>query len=253
MSNNLTEKMSPRDKLVKEKLIEHLIDNGYGTYAKRLKEFEVIVADIFNGVPIEVAAMFPYSGEIVINSGFLDDPNEAHAMDQLSVIIRHELLHFLLTHEQRLVDHLKATDPDFARTYQDPSIHQIANYAMDWELSDVGYDEHDKEVVRVMQLNGEVIGGLILSDDHPEWINKPMEELFELVRDEIKKGKMKLPPPTDPGGGGGGGTGGKGSPPSQAYADGWNAIMSKFDDPNITDQEINDLINQISSGQLTTI
>jgi hypothetical protein len=248
MSNNLTEKMSPRDKLVKEKLIEHLISQGYGTYAKRLKEFDVIVADIFNGVPIEVAAMFPYSGEIIINPGFFDDPDEEHALNQLSVVIRHELLHFLLTHEQRLVDHLKATDPKFEETYGDPSIHQIANYAMDWELSDIGYDEHDKEVVRVMQLNGEVIGGLILSDDHPEWINKPMEELFDLIRDEIKKGKMQPPPPPK-----GDGPGGKGTPPSQEYADGWNAIMAKFDDPNISEQELNDLINQISSGQLTTI
>jgi hypothetical protein len=116
---------------------------------------------------------------------------------------------------------------------------------MDWELSDIGYDEYDKEVVRVMQLNGRVIGGLILSDDHPEWVKKPMEELFELVRNEIKQGKMKTPPPPP------GGSHGKG--PSQEYADGWNAIMAKFDDPNISDQELNDLINQISSGQLTTI
>lgn len=246
MSNNLIEKMSPRDKLVKEQLIEHLIENGYGTYAKRLKEFEVIVADMYNGVPIEVAAMFPYGGEIVINPGFFDDPDEEHAMNQLSVIIRHELLHFLLTHEQRLVDHLKETDPDFARTYEDPSIHQIANYAMDWELSDIGYDEHDKEVVRVMKLNGEVIGGLILSDDHPEWVKKPMEELFDLVREEIKQGKMKMKTP--PSGGSGHGKG-----PSQEYADGWNAVMAKFDDPNISDQELQDLIAQISSGKLTSI
>lgn len=99
-----------------------------------------------------------------------------------------------------------------------------------------------------MKLNGEVIGGLILSDDHPEWINKPMEELFELIKKEIEEGRMK-PPPTEPGGGGSGG--GKG--PSQEYADGWNTIMAKFDDPNISDQELNDLINQISSGQLVNI
>jgi hypothetical protein len=39
-----------------------------------------------------------------------------------------------------------------------------------------------------------------------------MEELFELVRNEIKQGKMKTPPPP-PGGGHGKG-------PSQEYADG---------------------------------
>jgi hypothetical protein len=249
MSNTLIEKMSPHDRLVKEQLIEHLIDHGYGTYAKRLKEFDVYVADMFMGIPIETAAMFPETGDIVINPGFFDLPDEAQAWDQLSVLIRHEMLHFLLVHEKRLIDHLMATDPNFEETYRQASIHQIANYAMDWELSEQGYDEHDKEVVRIMTLNGEVIGGLILSDDHPEWLHKPMEELFELVKKEVEAGRIKLPPPS----GRGDGPGGKGKGPSQEYADGWNAIMAKFDDPNVSDQELKDLINQISSGQLTDI
>lgn len=247
MANKLIEKMSARDKLVKEQLIQHLIDNGYGTYARRLKEFEVFVADMFNGVPINTAAMFPETGEIVINPGFFDLPDEDQAWNQLSVLIRHEMLHFLLVHEKRLVDHMKETDPDFESNYKKASIHKIANYAMDWELSELGYDDHDKEVVRVMTLNGEVIGGLILSDDHPEWLNKPMEELYELVKKEVEEGRMQLPP-SPPGGGGGGGNG-----PSQDYADGWNAIMAKFDDPNFSDQDLADLISQISSGQLATI
>jgi hypothetical protein len=249
MANKLIEKMSARDKLVKEQLIQHLIDNGYGTYARRLKEFEVFVADMFNGVPINTAAMFPETGEIVINPGFFDLPDEDQAWNQLSVLIRHEMLHFLLVHEKRLVDHMKETDPDFESNYKKASIHKIANYAMDWELSELGYDDHDKEVVRVMTLNGEVIGGLILSDDHPEWLNKPMEELYELVKKEVEEGRMQLPP--SPPGGGGGGGGGNG--PSQDYADGWNAIMAKFDDPNFSDQDLADLISQISSGQLATI
>ena len=251
MSNTLIEKMSPHDKLVKEQLIEHLIDHGYGTYARRLQEFDVYVVDMLNGCAINTAAMFPETGEIAINPGFFELADEDRAMDQLSVLIRHEMLHFLLVHEKRLFDHLVATDPKFEETYKKASIHQIANYAMDWELSELGYDDHDKEVVRVMTLNGEVIGGLILSDDHPEWLHKPMEELFELVKKDVDEGRMQLPPSEPGGGSGGGGRGGKG--PSQEYADGWNAIMSKFDDPNVSDQEINDLINQISSGNLTTI
>lgn len=249
MPNKLIEKMSARDKLVKEQLIQHLIDNGYGTYAKRLKEFEVFVADMFNGVPIKTAAMFPETGEIVINPGFFDLPDEDQAWDQLSVLIRHEMLHFLLVHEKRLVEHMMDTDPKFEDNYKKASIHQIANYAMDWELSELGYDDHDKEVVRVMTLNGEVIGGLILSDDHPEWLSKPMEELYELVKKEVEEGRIKLPPP--PPGGTTIGPPGKG--PSQDYADGWNAIMAKFDDPNFSDQDLADLISQISSGQLATI
>lgn len=104
-----------RSKLVKEQLISKLIDDGYGTYARRLKEFDFIVADSYHGVYIGTAAMFPKTGDIVINPSFLDPQSirgdEAKALDQLSVLIRHELLHFLLVHERRLVDHLKQTDP----------------------------------------------------------------------------------------------------------------------------------------------
>jgi hypothetical protein len=131
MSNTLIEKMSPHDKLVKEQLIEHLINHGYGTYAKRLKEFDVYVVDMPNGCPINTAAMFPETGDIAINPGFFDMPDEDRAMDQLSVLIRHEMLHFLLVHEKRLYDHLVATDPKFEETYRKASIHRLANYAMD--------------------------------------------------------------------------------------------------------------------------
>ena len=236
------EQMTKRDKLVKEKLIDMLISEGYGTYAKRLKEFDILVADIYHNSPIDVAAMFPYSGEIVINTAFLEDDE---TFSQLSIIIRHELLHFLLMHEQRLVDHLKQTDPDFENTYKKASIHQIANYAMDWELSDIGYDDHDKEVVRLMHINGQVIGGLILSDDHPEWVKKPMEELFDLLRKEIEQNKQQLKQK--------GNQHGNGQGPSQEYADAWNLIMSKYDDPNVSDKEINELINQITSGNITNL
>lgn len=216
MSSKLIEKMSAHDKLVKEQLIQHLIENGYGTYARRLKEFDVYVADMLNGRAVDTAAMYPESGEIAINPGFFELADETQAIEQLSVLIRHEMLHFLLVHEKRLFDHLVATDPNFEETYKKASIHQIANYAMDLELSELGYDDHDKEVVRNMTLNSRVIGGLILSDHHPEWLHKPMEELFELVKKEVEEGRLQLPPP-EPGSGNGGGAG-KG--PSQEYADG---------------------------------
>ena len=246
MKNRLLEGMSARDKLIKEQLIEYLIDTGYGTYARRLREFDVYVGEMVNGVLIETAAMFPKTGDIAINPGFFELADEEQAWKQLSVIIRHEMLHYLLVHEKRFVDHLVETDPNFEETYGKAETHTIANYAMDWELSDIGYDEYDKEVVRLMTLNGKIIRGLILSDDHPEWVNKPMEELFELVKKEVEEGRIKLPPPPP-------GRPGHGRGPSPEYADGWNTIMAKFDDPNFSDEELEELIQQISSGQILTI
>lgn len=128
MKHLIKEAMNPRDKLVKEQVISMLISEGYGTYAKRLKEFDFIVAHVYNRVYIEVAAMFPDTGEIVINPAFLKDEQ---TFSQLSLVVRHELLHFLLVHEKRLFDHLKATDPEFEKNYKKASIHELANYAMD--------------------------------------------------------------------------------------------------------------------------
>jgi len=240
IQNNLLEKMDARDRLVKEKVIEMLINEGYGTYARRLKEFDFIVTEMYHGYYIEVAAMFPESGEIVINPAFLENEK---IFSQLSVVVRHELLHFLLMHERRFYDHLKATDPEFKKTYNKSSIHELANYAMDWDLSREGYDEHDKDVVRAMTLNGQVIGGLILEDDRPEWLNKPMEEIFDLLRKEHEENLKKNPPQQ------------KSKlkitkiSHSQEYVDAYNKALGKYKDSKYSDSDLTALLSKLANGE----
>lgn len=151
------------DLLTKENIKELLNTQGYHTYAERLDNFDFYVVDEFNGTPIQTACMLPDLGCICINPGFLVDMNERGPIfQQTSVIVRHELLHFLLCHEKRFIDYLKKTDPNFARSYKyRQDLHTIANFAMDYDLGNVGYDDYDKEVVRNMKLNGQFIGGLL--------------------------------------------------------------------------------------------
>lgn len=241
MKHLIKEAMNSRDKLVKEQVISMLISEGYGTYAKRLKEFDFIVAHVYNRAYIEVAAMFPSTGEIVINPAFLADEK---TFSQLSLVVRHELLHFLLVHEKRLFDHLKATDPEFEKTYRKASIHELANLAMDWELSDLGYDDHDKKVAKNLTLNGKVLGGLVLESDHPEWVGKPMEEIFTLLRKEHEerlkannttkgpKQKVTIKKATH----------------TQEYRDAYNKIMKKYDDPSFSDKDLANLILDLEAG-----
>ena len=115
--------------------------------------------------------------------------------------------------------------------------------AMDWELSERGYDDHDKDAVRNMTLNGRVIGGLILEDDHPEWLNKPMEEIFDLVRQEYDKAKKeaedelaKQPKTT---------VNIHKASHSPEYVQMYNKIIAKYNNKQITDQELEDLLTQI--------
>lgn len=175
----------------KSRIILYLKQEGYVTYAERLNDIKFVIADIYHGSRIPVAAMFPNYGEIVINPAMLDKQyfqgQSKKMMDQLSVLIRHELLHFLLVHSKRLSEHMAKKDPEWEKKYRKYSIHELANMAMDWDLSKEGYDEDDKKVVRQMTKYNKVIGGLILSDDHPEWINLTFEEILDKLIDEKEK------------------------------------------------------------------
>lgn len=189
---------------VKQLIISKLAADGYGTYAKRFQDFNFILADTYYGSPIPVAAMDPEKGNIVINPSLLDlnsiRGDEDKALTQLCLLIRHELLHFLLVHQKRLQKHLEKTDKNFKQTYADATIHELANYAMDYDISNLGYDAHDKEVVKLMTINGNVVGGLVTEVDHPEWatlsldrltkkVEKSMEEMFDILRKDYEKKK----------------------------------------------------------------
>ena len=62
--------------------------------------------------------MSPNENLICINPGFFelqnpdDEQEQQHNLDIISVLIRHELLHFLLTHEVRFVEYLKKKYPN---------------------------------------------------------------------------------------------------------------------------------------------
>jgi hypothetical protein len=252
---------------VKQKIISMLIKEGYGTFAKRLKNFKLVVADVFNGISCDTAFMMPGTGYIVINPGFCIDINsDGKIFKQLSVVIRHEMLHFLLCHQKRWADYLKEKDPNFKDTLDSVAGNDLANYAMDYDISNKGYDDYDKQIVRNMQLNGRVIGGLLseqvrndtthaVVDDVYEvyngvefnnWENKTMEEMYQMLKDahdmlmaeNKKKGLSNKCTMTI-----------KKASHSQAYTDMYNRIMAKYDDNSFTDADLQQLLDTLTNGQ----
>ena len=263
------------DVLVKENIKELLNTQGYHTYVERLDDFDFYVVDAYNGEYVAVAFMVPKDGCICINPGFIVDMDERGPIfQQLSVVVRHELLHFLLCHEKRFIDYLKKTDPDFERTYKyRQDIHTIANFAMDYDLGNVGYDEYDKEVVRNMTLNGQFIGGLLSEEvkngqtklwgagisrykgdfelltgsQFQGWENKSFEEMFQMLREEHEKiqrsrgnepGKAKTTIHVQR------------EDHSQEYRDIYNQVIQKYGmDSSITDQDLQDLLAKLDAGE----
>lgn len=320
--------MGIRNKLIeslsstwKSRIILYLKQEGYVTYANRLEDIKFIIADMYHGERIEVAAMIAERAEMVINPAMVDTSyfqgQTKKMMDQLSVLVRHELLHFLLVHSKRLIDHLVKINPNWKKDLRGYPIGRLSNLAADWDLSREGYDEHDKEVVRLMTRNGKVIGGLILSDDHPEWINLTYEEILDKLIEErtnaINKAKKdlknSLPQSTKNSNDGGGIDIDLGGDDDQCdeetdsssnsstekddsekepnnnqgpsnldsntnqddsedsstsdeelekedktdYANSWNEIMDRFDNDEISDDELEQLIADIESGKIISL
>ena len=198
--------------LYKEIIIKHLNEQGFVTFAERFRDIDFVITEMYNGSYCPTAFMSPKENIICINPGFfeLQDPNDEkekkEQLDKVSVLIRHELLHFLLTHERRFVNYLKAKYPhSWGRIYADPTMHRIANFAMDYDLCNEAYEDTDKEIIKNLTVNGKFVGGLITEeqvkggqtaiwfDDGTKevfsgsqfnnWENTKMEDMWQMLHD----------------------------------------------------------------------
>ena len=184
---------SAKEKKAKRLLKKLLIEQQYGTYARIFDEFDLYLTSD-KGV---VGYMEPDKGTITLNSG-LD-------MDQISVVVRHEILHEYLQHTKRLLKKLNAPSLnifDYKDNVNNLSIKDLidigynpdaANFAGDYEISNRGYTEEDKAVARAIKLNGDVLHGLVTEDDHPDWVDLTVEEMY----DELMKEMQDDPTPDD--------------------------------------------------------
>ena len=175
--------MTKKELRGKQEIEKRLAEQGYPTYARIFHEFDLNITND----PNVIAYMEPGKGRIVVN-GELD-------LDGISVVIRHEILHEYLKHESRLVRHvakIKGIDPS---TLDDKSIKEIKNIiyssknfniAGDYEISNVGYTEADKRTIRNLVLNGKIVSGLVTETDHPDWVDLPLEDMYDRLNKELQ-------------------------------------------------------------------
>ena len=165
-----------------------LSEQGYPTYAKLLNEFDLNLTEN----PAVVAFMEPAKGRIVVNRGLEET--------QVSVIIRHEILHSYLKHELRLLQKLardRNIDYDSLADIEldelDKELKNILysnddfNIAADYEISNLGYTDADKDAVRQINLNGQILSGLVTEDEHPDWIDYSVEDMYQELSQLRKK------------------------------------------------------------------
>lgn len=180
--------MTREEKMTKDYIWRKLSEEGYPTYANIFWNLDLHLT----AAPRVVGYMEPTTGTITINRN-LDE-------DQFSVIIRHEILHNYLKHEKRLLDYLaelRGLDPDDLTELDIDELKQelykndTFNVAADYEISNRGYTEEDKQTVRQILLNGQELKGLVTEDDHPEWVDWSVEDMYDALIKEKKEAEQE--------------------------------------------------------------
>jgi len=181
-------RMTRREQMAKDQIYEILGKQGYPTYASLFNLFDLFLTKD----PSVAAYMIPSQAKIVINDG-LD-------IAQVSTIVRHEILHEYLTHEMRLLKHLaekhglkydELTQNSLDDLKNELYSNDIFNIAADYEISNRGYTEADKSIVRGLKIGEQVVRGLVTEDDHEDWVDLPVEDMYDKLVAEQKKDQQK--------------------------------------------------------------
>ena len=178
--------MTDRERKVKKALCQLLIDKGHRKYAERFWKLDFNIIDSKKHPEFTAAISFD-EATVFISDGFLGSGQGI--FNQLDVLLRHEMAHNLMMHQIRLMHVFKklhANDPDEAYEHirYSASLHEILNVIEDFEISNKRYSSEDKNIVRNMMLNGEVIGGLV-TEDHRGWDKLPLEAMYDELSKEL--------------------------------------------------------------------
>ena len=156
----------------KKQIIKILQEDGYPRYARLVGLFDIYLTDD----PNIVGYMIPGKAKIVLNQEL--------STDQVSVIIRHEILHEFLSHQMRL-EKFHQSNPQYKLD------HQLSNIAADFEISNRGYTDRDKATVTAIRLGKETLRGLVTEDRHPEWVKLSYEEMYQqLLKQKQENDKL---------------------------------------------------------------
>lgn len=158
----------------KKQLKKRLREQGYATYARLLDLFDVYLTDD----PEHIAYMYPGKAVIVMNKNL--------NIDQVSTLVRHEILHEYLAHKQRQ-QRYHANNPKWGtgeNAGDNPAFHKLQNIAGDFEISNKGYTDRDKSIARAIKLGDQVLRGLVTEDQYPGWENMTFEEMYEKLLEE---------------------------------------------------------------------
>lgn len=184
------------EKRLKKKLLALLRNDGKGhhhaKYAARLEDFILKIVPR-SEEPNFVAAVSWEDITIYVSDGFVT--NDPDIFYQLSVLMRHELAHYLLQHDLRMAKYIADKYGDeYAKHFKLSNLlHQTCNIVMDLEISNQVYmQDDDKDVVRNLTDGVRFLPGLVTDDIASSWTKMTLIEMYDAVEKEIENIKQSI-------------------------------------------------------------
>lgn len=184
------------EKRLKKKILALLRDDGKGhhhaKYAARLQDFPLKIVPR-SEEPDFVAAVSWENVTIYVSDGFVT--NDKDIFYQLSVLMRHELAHYLLQHEIRMAKYIadKYGDIYYQHFKLSNLLHKTLNIIMDLEISNKVYrQDDDKQVVKNLTDGVRFLPGLVTEDIAANWTKMTLIEMYDAVEEEIDSIKQSI-------------------------------------------------------------
>lgn len=222
----VSEAMTKKEVLFKRNVLQYLLEEGFPTFAKYLKNFHFnFLTSEEAGKPF-VAAISSARGIVLVN------PNVD--ADAISMLLRHEAGHDIFKHNEHLFAKLKKMGIDTPSELA----HDLANRAGDYHISNLLYDEDDYYTAKHINVDGEVLAGLVTEldfPDHPEYWTMDFDQLWDVFvknysRDDLTKKALDDNSEED-------------NKLSDDYVEGYNRLIDDYNAGKITKEQISRWLN----------
>lgn len=232
--HDLEEGMTSDENKFKWAVLNYMEQQGFVTFAQYLSYFTFnFLTSTQAGEPF-VACMVPGKNIIMVN------PNVN--ADAISVLLRHEAGHEIFQHHQHFLAKLDELGIKTPTQY----LHELANTAGDYHISNLLYDDNDKVSMKNIHLeNDELFQGMVTELDfpeHPEYAKMDFDELWDaFIKDydleELTKETLENQQSE-------GDDNSSEEEYSQEFIDGWNELIDQFNSGAITLDDINDWVSK---------
>ena len=218
--SKITEAMNATELKIWRQIIDYLNKDGFPTFAKYFKNFHLNLLTSKQAGQTFVAAVNADKAIIYVNPEL--------SISSLSLVIRHEIAHHVFKHKEWMFYKLKQIGVENPSEFA----YRFSNIVGDYHISNKIYDEVDKKLAKLIEVEGATVAGLVAELDFPEnpeyWdmdFNKLWDELvkkYKYTKEDFEEKATNL---------------------SAEFIEAYNKIIDDFNDGKITKEDIEDYFN----------